>query len=379
MTATSPHYVTLALAIWLACPALLAVAAFPPVQEPGASQATLQQIAQSLERGDLEAASRVIEPALKAHPSDPVLHNLAGVVAAQRDEVESAEAHFQAAIRLAPKSPAAYENMGRLYQERADGNPAMRAKAIAVYRQLLEVEPASVEGLFQSGFVLALDGQFAASRAMLERLSGEIGRSPRTQAVLAADLAGLGDTAGAQRVITSLAGDPALTEADVLSVLPVLPAGSGDPMAALMLEALSQRKLMTGPGLRALAAIYVRGGRPADARGLLERAVTVGGASAPLLVELARTAITLKDFQGALGYLAHARSLDPANPTIHFLFGMVCVEENLGREAYRLDEEGGRARSRQPADQLCHGGRGDPSPRTVRVAAVLQEIRAAQA
>ena len=105
-------------------------------------------------------------------------------------------------------------------------------------------------------------------------------------------------------------------------------------MAALMLEALSQRKLMTGPGLRALAAIYVRGGRPADARGLLERAVTVGGASAPLLVELARTAITLKDFQGALGYLAHARSLDPANPTIHFLFGMVCVEENLGREAF---------------------------------------------
>ena len=201
MTATSPHYVTLALAIWLACPALLAVAAFPPVQEPGASQATLQQITQSLERGDLEAASRVIEPALKTHPSDPVLHNLAGVVAAQRDEVESAEAHFQAAIRLAPKSPAAYENMGRLYQERADGNPAMRAKAIAVYRQLLEVEPASVEGLFQSGFVLALDGQFAASRAMLERLSGEIGRSPRTQAVLAADLAGLGDTAGAQRVI----------------------------------------------------------------------------------------------------------------------------------------------------------------------------------
>ena len=51
-------------------------------------------------------------------------------------------------------------------------------------------------------------------------------------------------------------------------------------------------------------------------------------------MELARTAITLKDYQGALGYLAHARSLDPANATIHFLFGMVCVEQNLGREAY---------------------------------------------
>ena len=334
MTVTWPRVVTLTIAIWLACPALPCVAASSPWQEPGASEATLQQIARSIERGDLEAASRTIEPALKAHPSDPVLHNLAGVVAAQRDEVGSAEAHFRAAVRLAPKSPAAYENLGRLYQERADGNPAMRAKAIAVYRELLEVEPRSVEGLFQSGFVLALDGQFAASRAMLERLPEDIGRRPRTQAVLAADLAGLGDTAGAQGVIKSLAGDPALTEADVLSVLPMLPTGSGDRVAALMLETLSQRRLMTARGLRALSAIYVRGGRPADARELLERAVKIGGASAPLLVELARTAITLKDFQGALGYLAHARSLDPASPTIHFLFGMVCVEQNLGREAY---------------------------------------------
>ena len=67
---------------------------------------------------------------------------------------------------------------------------------------------------------------------------------------------------------------------------------------------------------------------------MLERAVAAGGASAPLLMELARTAVKLKDYKGALGYLAHARSLEPGNATVHFLFGMVCVEENLGREAY---------------------------------------------
>ena len=140
MTVTWRRVVTLTIAIWVACPALPCVAASAPWQEPTASEATLQQIARSIERGDLDAARRTIEPALKAHPSDPVLHNLAGVVAAQRGEVGSAEAHFRAAVRLAPKSPAAYENLGRLYQERADGNPEMRAKAIAVYRQLIEVE-----------------------------------------------------------------------------------------------------------------------------------------------------------------------------------------------------------------------------------------------
>ena len=141
------------------------VAAASPRQDAVASQATLQQIAAAIERGDLAAASRIVEPALKAHPADPVLQNLAGVIAAQQKQFERAETHFRTAIRLSPKNPAAYENLGRLYQEHADTDPAMRAKALDIYRRLLHVEPANVEGLFQSGVLLALDRQFAASRA----------------------------------------------------------------------------------------------------------------------------------------------------------------------------------------------------------------------
>ena len=299
-----------------------------------APQATLQRIAALLERGDVAAASGVVEPALKAHPADPVLRNLAGVIAAQQGAFESAEAHFQTAIRLAPQSPAAYENLGRLYQERADGNPAMRAKAIAIYRRLLDADPASVEAMFQSGFLLALDGQFAASRAMLERLPEDVRQRPQALAVLAADLGGLGDTAAARRAVFALAAHPALTEADVLAALPALPAGPGDAVAALMLDALDRRALASPVALQALAAIHVRAGRFAEARQILERAAAAAGPSASLLMELARTAVKLKDYQGALGYLAHARSLEPANAAVHFLFGMVCVEQNLGREAY---------------------------------------------
>jgi Tfp pilus assembly protein PilF len=303
-------------------------------QDNLAPKATLQQIAVLLERGDVGAASGVVEPALKAHPADPVLHNLAGVIAAQQGAFEPAEAHFQTAIRLAPRAPAAYENLGRLYQERADGNPAMRVKAIAIYRRLLDVEPASVEGLFQSGFLLALDGQFAASRAMLERLPEEVRQRPQALAVLAADLGGLGDMATARGIVDALAAHPALTEADVLAVLPAVPTGPGDSVAALMLNALDRRALASPRALRALAAIHVRADRFAEARQLLERAAAAGGPSASLLMELARTAVELKDYQGALGYLAHARSIEPANATVHFFFGIVCVEQNLGREAY---------------------------------------------
>ena len=42
-----------------------------------------------------------------------------------------------------------------------------------------------------------------------------------------------------------------------------------------------------------------------------------------------------KDYEGALGYLGHARDLDPKNPQIHFLLAMNAVEMNLPMEARR--------------------------------------------
>lgn len=305
-----------------------------PHQDALASQSTLQQTAAAIERGDLAAASRIVEPALKTHPADPVLHNLAGVIAAQQKQFERAETHFRAAIQLSPKSPAAYENLGRLYQEGAEVEPGVRTKALDVYRQLLDVDPANVEALFQSGVLLALDRQFAASRAALDRLPEAMRRSPQTLAFLAADFAALGDGAAARRAVDALTVHPALAEADVLAAVPALPGTAGDEIAASMLEGLDRRGLASTRSLRPLATIQIRAGRFGEARQLLERVTAAEGASAPLLIELAKTAIRLKDYDGALGYLAHARALDSKSVDVHFLFAMVCVEQNLGREAY---------------------------------------------
>ena len=95
------------------------------------------------------------------------------------------------------------------------------------------------------------------------------------------------------------------------------------------------------------------------------------GASAPLLMDLAGTAVKQKDYQGALGYLAHARSLEPNNATVHFLFGMVCVEENLVREAYESMKKAVELDPDNPLDELRDGRRVHPPPRTLGVAAVL--------
>ncbi len=72
----------------------------------------------------------------------------------------------------------------------------------------------------------------------------------------------------------------------------------------------------------------MRRGDFVTARATLER---LGGESppVPVLLDLARAADKAGDHTGALGYLAHARSLEPQNAAVHFLFGIVCVELDL--------------------------------------------------
>lgn len=302
-------------------------------RSPLAPRETLQQIATLLERGDLAAAGTLLAPALKSYPSDPLLRNLAGVVMAQQGAFEAAEAHFTTAIRLAPRAPAAYENLGRLYQERAASDREMRRRAIDVYRRLLEIDPASAEAAYQGAFLLALDGQYRSSRAMLARLPDDLGGRPQALALLVVDLIGTGETEAAAARARELAAHPDLSDADVLAVLPALPEGRGDEPMLTLLEALDRRGAASPPALAALGGIHSRAGRFAEARRALERAAA-GGVTVPLLMELARTAVKMSDPHGALEYLARARAMDPANASVHFSFGMVCVELDLVREAY---------------------------------------------
>jgi tetratricopeptide (TPR) repeat protein len=85
--------------------------------------------------------------------------------------------------------------------------------------------------------------------------------------------------------------------------------------------------------LQALGRLHARHGRFAESRAILER-VAASGVSVPLLMELARVAFKAGDSEGALGYLAHARSLEPNNAGVHFMFGIICVELNLAAEAF---------------------------------------------
>jgi tetratricopeptide (TPR) repeat protein len=73
--------------------------------------------------------------------------------------------------------------------------------------------------------------------------------------------------------------------------------------------------------------------RNRDARKTLERVAQLDPTQPSHLLELARLAEESGDHEGALGYLAHARDLEPNNARIHFLFGVIAGELNLPIEA----------------------------------------------
>ena len=298
-------------------------------QDPAVS---VQEIQAALARGDVDGAGSAVEAGLRAYPGDPALLNFAGVIAAQRGDWTTAETHFREAIRLAPRAVPPYENLGRLYQVRSVTDDTARARALDVYRALLSVDPDNVEGLFQSALLRAQAGEFAASRALLDRLPRDVQERPQALAVRVAALAGTGDATSAAAADT-LAGHPDIVAEDVLAVLPAFDHVQGDAVLGTLLASLDRRGVVAPALLRRLAAIQMRSGQFADARGTLDRVAAVEP-TVPVLVDLARAAAKAGDHRGALGYLAHARSLDPQNATVHFLFGVVCVELDLVAEAY---------------------------------------------
>ncbi len=307
-----------------------------------APRAVLEAIAAALGRDDVAAAGTAVEPALVSYPEDPVVHNLAGVIEARRGESRAAQDHFERAIQLQPGAPAAYVNLGRLLQERAVTDPVAPTAALAVYARLLAIEPQQPEALFQTARLEALAGRFDAARLAIDRLREPARGRPAVLALRAVVEAGSGDTDGARRSVAALAAHPELTREDIAAVLPALsrvPAPGTEHRneqrtEQAMLELVERRGWATPATLRRLAAIETAGGHHREARAWLEKAAARGVPDAALLIELARAAFKAGDAEGSLGYLAHARDLEPTNVAVHFLFGIVCVELNLGAEAH---------------------------------------------
>jgi tetratricopeptide (TPR) repeat protein len=292
---------------------------------------TPQSITELIQSGRFSEAREAIQASLKTRPADPELWNLMGVVDAQDNRREDGEKDFRKAVTLAPKYLPAWLNLGRLYQ--AGGEIE---KAIPAYQTALRIDDSNAEAHHQLALLLQSKGDFRASLAHLDRLPAEDRKRKSAIALRCAGEAGIGNTETAIATADRLLNVPNVEEEDALAILPVLQAH--DKAVALHLLEGLDRKHLAAHSLPQLAAAYEDAGDLKLARETFERAAQAGGASA-LLLDLARVAWKQKDYEGTLGYLAHARDLEPNNAGIHFFFGLACNELSLPVEAKKSMEK----------------------------------------
>jgi tetratricopeptide (TPR) repeat protein len=321
----------------LACAVFLCVAsavlADSRQNQTGAREQTILRIQQLIENHDLAQASRLVSEATKQFPGDAGFDNLQGVIAAQQGDYAAAENSFHQAIKRSPKFTGAYLNLGRLYQEHSGSDPQAQHKALDVYRRVLGYEAKNTEANYQSAVLLLQFGKYQDSLNHVARLPADIQGAAQTLSVACADYAGLGNRKGADDVAAKLVANPDFSEADVQQAVPGLIVGKRDDLIVSFMETLQKRKALSPEMLRTLGLAYERNGKLVEARAALEKSVTKDDLSVALLLELARVAHKQKDYQGALGYLAHARDLEPNNAKLHYYFGLVCVDLNLVAEA----------------------------------------------
>src|SRR4029077_5271559 len=142
-----------------------------------------------------------------------------------------------------------------------------------------------------------------------------------------------GNLQGADNAAARLMATSDFSEPDAQQALLGLIPGKRDDLTVTLLESLQNHQQLSAALLQALGLAYGRVNRLAEARATLEKSFSEGKSSLGLLLELTRIARQQKDYQGALGYLAHARDLDPDNASLHYYFGVVCVDLNLIAEA----------------------------------------------
>lgn len=303
-------------------------------------EGSILQVQAAIEAGDLQAASRLLDLSLRAHPRAGGLLNLRGVVHAQRSELAAARADFEAAVRLAPGLSPAWQNLARACQIEAEGKSAAAeskssgtACAMNAWQHVIGLVSGNAEAHSSLARLYERTGQFSKSLHEIGALSASEAAQTDNLLIRCADLAAWGEETAAKQAASELAARADLSEQDWKGVAAAFAAPRSAPIVVILGENLESRNANGLESLRSLAIAYEQLQRPQDARKVLERLAALDPKNTSHLLELARLADAAKDYEGALGYLGHARDLRRDDPQIHFLFAKVAMEMNLPVEA----------------------------------------------
>jgi tetratricopeptide (TPR) repeat protein len=316
----------------------LLISAVPASSQTAAEayRQTIVSIQRQIEANNFDSARAMIAAAARKYPSDGGLDNLLGVVEIQQRHVDKARQAFSAAIKHNPRLVSAAMNLSRLDMQSASDDLSRRAEARRLSETVLQVDPSNDEAKYQLATIFAWDHNYRRSLDSLETLSQHARKQVGAEALRCSDEAELGHPDGASKAATALAANPDLTEQDAMVCLPALRTARRADLIEMIFASAAGHQTLSAAGLRMLGLAMEAEGKSQLARTTLESAFAADNKSANVLIDLTRIAEAENDHKGALGYVAHARELQPDDASLAYEFGAICLKMDLygeGRKA----------------------------------------------
>jgi tetratricopeptide (TPR) repeat protein len=316
--------------------------------DASAYERTILEIQKQIELGNFGEAGTLVATAARRYPHDGGVENLLGVIEIEQGHTAAATKAFSDAIIDNPRLAGAYLNLSRIKMQFAATDPAVRTEALRLSLRVLQLDPASDEARYQAATILFWNKDYRPSLEHLQKLSVEGRAKIGAEGLICADFAALGHRQETNEAAGALVANPDLTEQDVDTCVRALRAAKRADLIETLLNAAARRQALSAGGLRVLGLAQEAEGELQIARVTLESAFAANSKSVEILEDLTRIANAANDHEGALGYLAHARDLQPGNAALPYEFGVICVRMGLYAEArkaiadaLRLDPDNG--------------------------------------
>jgi tetratricopeptide (TPR) repeat protein len=294
---------------------------------------TILAIQEKIDSGNLQEARAMVDKAASAWPSDGGIENLLGVIEIEQGNTAAASKAFSDAITHGPKLASAYLNLSRIKMETAASDQADRREALRLSLKATEVDPANDQAHYQAATILSWDKNYRLSLQHLQRLSSGSQAKIGAQALFCADYAAIRDGEKTSQAARAMESNSDLTEQDANTCLPSLRLARRADLIESLFSAAAAHQPLSPDGLRIVGLAQEAQGKLQLARSTLETAFAANTKSVDILEDLARVAKAAQDNQGALGYVAHARDLQPENAALAFEFSAICVRMGLFAEA----------------------------------------------
>jgi len=274
-------------------------------------QERLENAAALIRDNRIAEAEQQLKIILKTTPNQPVALNLLGTVRAQQGRLNDAEDLLTRAAKIDPSLVAVHMNLAFLYLLRN-----LPEKTIAELKEVVRLDPNSVEGNYKLSRLLLARGQLDDSIAILERAKS--GRS-------------------ASVVFLPLLGDAYLKK------------GNPDKAEENYLLALATQK-NNADAMLGLAKVSQSRGDTRAAQGYVAQARQLAGNSPDLRYKVGVTALALGNFDDAQTDLEQAVKLKPNDSAYLIALGAawlkkpdLVVAEQVFRRALELQPDSAQA------------------------------------